>query len=371
MVVRCQRCDMGMVDRAVVDTDHLYLVDDYFGGTAGTTAGYDDYRYTEEHSLAWASRLLELVARPGPVLDIGCADGNLLQRIRRSRGRYGIEVNPAMVARAVDAGVEIVGHDILDPSIAQQFQGFFAGITGIAVLEHVHDFRAAVEAAVGCLRSDGVFLFEVPLISSEGSDNAWFSTSLEHVFYPSAAALEYLFGGLLGLRLVGKEVAIRGYASTYVGVVAIDHDRAMDLAESFERLTNGPVEGLRTHDERAFRVLFDVVHAARSSPGVVRLLDQEMLDELNGPLLRRLGEVWAADAEAAAYLPVVEQARDWHAAQADKWRAASQWHAEQAAHWQAESTSAHTSRALPDRLMRIVRSAASRFRAFGGLFAGR
>lgn len=301
---------------AELHTELEELYDDsYYEGSDGAI-GYTDYAYTAEHALAWAASLVRLLLPAGRVLDIGCADGHLLLQLMPTYTCYGIEVNPRMAARAEQAGVTVIGSDIFGPGIVEDYRGHFDAVTAIAVFEHTRDFRRAVEIALELLSPGGFLLFEVPLIGPGSDEDVWFTSSLEHVFYPSDAALRHLFTMELGQPLVGGEERVTGYGSIFVGLTTRPDGRGCGLMERYRALTSGPISELQSREQRWFRVLFDLVHTARASPELLRLLREFEPSDLTPLLFRRLVDLWSADAGAAAYLHAVEEARDYHQARA-------------------------------------------------------
>src|ERR1700758_5129949 len=103
-VLRCRNCGLGMVEQRPADLSSFYA-DSYYASAAEPEHGYSDYSYTAEHGVAWAASLVQLIAPHGRVLDIGCADGHLLKKLRASHQCYGIEVNPKMAALCKNAEI--------------------------------------------------------------------------------------------------------------------------------------------------------------------------------------------------------------------------------------------------------------------------
>ncbi len=210
MVQRCSRCEMGVLARIPEDLS-IFYDDDYYEGKVADShgRGYDDYSFTAEHGVAWAAALVPLLKSCGKVLDIGCVDGYLLNKLDSGFEPFGIEVNEAMRGRAAAQGVHIIGSDLLDPAVIASHTGQFDVVTSIAVFEHLSDFRGGVAAALTMLKDDGVLLFEVPLISETSDNTTWFTSSLEHIFYPSEKALRHLIQTELNGCLIGAEISVR------------------------------------------------------------------------------------------------------------------------------------------------------------------
>jgi glycosyltransferase involved in cell wall biosynthesis/SAM-dependent methyltransferase len=293
-VLRCERCGMGVVAEHPLDTT-IYYSDGYYSGGEASEPGYTDYHMVAAHSLAWTVELIRLLRQDGKVLDVGCADGYLLLSLGPPYEAYGIEVNEPLFRECEAMGIRMLGRDICDLSLRRNFSGFFDIITAIATLEHVVDIRAAVERIRDLLTPDGVLIFETPLISASHDNSMWFRSSLEHIYYPTPEGLAYLFQDVFALPLIGREVVIRNYASTFVGLATRSAEKHRHLAAWFQRLLDTPVSSLDSKEERSFRLYFDLIHAAASTPDSIALLTDLSLEQVTRPLLHRLAELWKTD----------------------------------------------------------------------------
>src|SRR5687767_12916709 len=117
-VLRCDRCQMGVVAEHPLDTT-AYYSDAYYssgeGSESGCSAGYSEYHLVATHSLAWAAELIRLLRQDGRILDVGCADGHLLQSLGPPYEAHGIEVNEPMFRHCEAMGIRMLGRDIGDP----------------------------------------------------------------------------------------------------------------------------------------------------------------------------------------------------------------------------------------------------------------
>jgi glycosyltransferase involved in cell wall biosynthesis/SAM-dependent methyltransferase len=307
-VLQCQRCRMGRVAKRPLDTS-AYYSDSYYSGDEASEAGYSDYAMVAAHSLAWAGELIRMLGPGGKVvnvLDVGCADGHLLQQLGPSYEPYGIEVNARLREQCERAGIRMLGADICDDSLPAEYGGFFDVIAAIAVLEHVPDVRTALDRIRSLLAPEGVLVFEVPLLSPTRDNRIWFTSSLEHVYYPTPEGLAFLFKDVFKLPLIGREVAIQGYGSTFVGLATRSAARHRELAELFQRLLDAPVAALGSRQERSFRFSFDVVHAAVSTPETVALLADLDPARVTPEILHRLATLWGLDLSRDTGLEAIE-----------------------------------------------------------------
>ena len=265
---------------------------------------------------AVTASLIRLLCPSGRVLDIGCVDGHLLKKLLPSHACYGIEVNAAMAALAAQAGINVIARDIFDSVVLERYSESFDLVSAVAVFEHVHDMGRAVEIALALLKPGGILLFEVPLISLQNPSDIWFSSSLEHIYYPFEESLHYLFETVLRVPLIGSEVVAADYGSVFIGIVPKDPRRREELTARYQGLVSSPVSSLASPAEKEFRFALDVLHAGQTTPDCLALLPDIDFTALTPSVYRRLMDLWRRDAEklrlTAAYLREVEAARDWH-----------------------------------------------------------
>lgn len=140
---------------------------------------------------------LDRLAPPGPILDVGCGEGALLDAIE-SRGRVavGLEQGDQAARRADVRAVEIVDFD--------ERPGEWAAIVFWHSLEHLREPRAAVRAAASLLAPSGVLIIAVPNRASWQArwlGDRWLALDLpRHLVHLPAHAL------LDGVRESGLEV---------------------------------------------------------------------------------------------------------------------------------------------------------------------
>lgn len=233
----CQTCGMGSIF-PIPDDLSIFYEDGYYSGTLDKSEGYSDYEEMAEHGVSWAAAMVQSFTKSGMALDIGCANGYLLRKLGPQFSCHGIEMNKEAADKATEYGVEIIGNDLFDPSIQRSYAESFDVITSIATFEHLRDFRGGVLASMKLLKRDGVLIFEVPLISTKHDNSTWFSSSLEHVYYPTISGINHLFSNVLKLPALGKEIYIDRYASTYIGVVTWDEQTLARVRPIWEEIVS-------------------------------------------------------------------------------------------------------------------------------------
>ncbi|NJN82136.1 MAG: class I SAM-dependent methyltransferase [Caldilineaceae bacterium] len=128
------------------------------------------YQYLREHGYSRADSLLAVLNYYAPyfrdfdrIVDIGCGHGEFLQILRDAGASpVGVDIDPAMVARCQELGLEAHHADILEwlPAQSQPFDAAFS----TNVMEHLppEQVMAIVRSAFDALRPGGMLLLGVP-----------------------------------------------------------------------------------------------------------------------------------------------------------------------------------------------------------------
>lgn len=171
-VVTCRRCGLTYVTPRLAAPDLIEHVYDegYWTSSAAKTRGYTDYRADARLYLATYRRRMAVVerhfARPGRVLDVGCAAGYFLA-VMQERGWDVLGLEPSEAIRAVARerlGADAVRGGLLDdPGLAP---ASFDLVTLWDVLEHIPDPVAALARARELLRPGGKLLVETQNVDS-------------------------------------------------------------------------------------------------------------------------------------------------------------------------------------------------------------
>jgi SAM-dependent methyltransferase len=315
-VLFCAVCGMGMIEDPPASTDFFYD-DGYYGVTDAQAHGYHDYELTSAHTQLWVQLLIKALAGGSSrILDIGCADGTMLQGLPDSISKYGIEANAAAASVAAARGVTILSSDVADPKLATVANSFDI-VSSIATFEHVLDMRGAFEIALRCLKEDGLLIFEVPLMSATADNKDWLHGSYEHITYPTVEGLKHLLDSLPGVHWHGFESQILGFSASYIGIVT-------HSPETFNR-ANALLRAMRSNDdpaaltteERRLNIGYKLVHSFETRPELVLALPDLFEVASSKPLLRRLSQIWYGDTVKA-------KNADYYEKQAAQWQAA--WH---------------------------------------------
>jgi len=282
---------MGVIDPVANNLAASYGIDHHGAGPPDGRRGETgrscaDAAYTAEHGVSWAAALIKLLRPNGArVLDVGCADGHLLAKLGSRYAKFGLEANGATGRVAAERGVVVLGPDVVDPALIEEHRGSFDVITAIAAFEH-RNIKSGMAAALSLLRDDGVLLFELPFMSK--------AHDLERVWYPTEAELQRLVQIELGAELVGTELFVTGYASTYVGLVFREAANRQALHELAARVLMRVFESTSA-EEAVARMLVHLVHAGTPTLEDIGVLADLPPTMLNPSLLRRLADLWQSD----------------------------------------------------------------------------
>jgi SAM-dependent methyltransferase len=141
---------------------------------------------------------LDRLAPPGPILDVGCGEGALLEALA-SRGRLAVGLEQG--DQAVHARLDVREVEIMD---FDERPGEWAAVIFWHSLEHLREPRAALRRACNLLAPSGLLIVAVPNRASWQArwlGNRWFALDLpRHLVHLPAGALTD------GVRECGLEV---------------------------------------------------------------------------------------------------------------------------------------------------------------------
>lgn len=145
------------------DTDYRFF---YPFNIAGDDLFYEELQQFDWYYMPWKwehKTVANELTRPGmKVLEIGCAKGDFLQRIKDEKGAIcsGIEINTKAAETAKQKGLDISTEYLSQYAASHSEQ--FDLVCFFQVLEHVYDIKGFVEEAVKCLKPGGKLVIGVP-----------------------------------------------------------------------------------------------------------------------------------------------------------------------------------------------------------------
>lgn len=253
--IRCEHCGLVQVLEDIDDAD---LYDQYRYGSS-TVPGL--VRHFDSYAAFLAKRLGD---GPRTVLEIGCNDGVLLDRLPARWKRIGVD--PSDIAR----GRPDQSYRLINASFGREVaeglheRGQVDLVTSSNTMAHFTSLREAIEAAHAVLAPGGEFFIEVHDLDSTLSKGQWDTVYHEHKAEWSERSLVACF------REVGFEPVYTERLSLHGGLIRagfrkIDRptrDTVPPARESFDallaryrdRATTEPAISLRTLRDRGSRI---------------------------------------------------------------------------------------------------------------------
>jgi SAM-dependent methyltransferase len=184
-------------------------------------------------------RVLRLVERHtserGPLLDVGCGYGHLLDRFRDRFEPYGVELSGHAAAQAT---VRLRGLPVVRADVQRglPFGRRFRVALAINVVEHLEDPKAAVDNIASVLLPGGLCVVHLPTINNRTSRWIYrlaYAKDPTHVYRPSGREVRALFESS-GFRLIEESYAPhsrlllshRRWHPAYLAAFSLEPERA-------------------------------------------------------------------------------------------------------------------------------------------------
>jgi 2-polyprenyl-3-methyl-5-hydroxy-6-metoxy-1,4-benzoquinol methylase len=174
-VVRCRNCGLVYLNPRpdISELPTIYPPNYY---AYSLEEGYDEnqrqnlyYKFRYQQILKGLEGCLSFVTAPDPVrvLDIGCADGHILNWFKKVRTRqvetYGVDMNERAVGKANAAGHKAYAGRFEEVDLPESYFDF---VWASHVIEHVADPKQFAEKVRRILKPGGIFWFWTPNIDS-------------------------------------------------------------------------------------------------------------------------------------------------------------------------------------------------------------
>ncbi len=212
-VYKCTRC--GTLCRYPLPTEEEiknYYTENYYSGKA--SYNYIDERKVKFPEVVWSKRidiLIDIyqsinVDFPKRILDVGCAFGGFLSEAqKKGLHTYGVEISDYSFEIAKKKGIEMLGKDIQNIDIPENF---FDIITMIEIIEHLTNPKKTIEKLFKSLQKGGILLIQT---ANMDALQARIFGKNYHYFLPGH--LHYFTDK--SLRFLLKEVGFRGIVEFY------------------------------------------------------------------------------------------------------------------------------------------------------------
>ncbi|HEY4841206.1 MAG TPA: class I SAM-dependent methyltransferase [Terriglobales bacterium] len=214
-VVICASCGMVFADTPATqaDYDRFYATCSIYEQPAGAQTGAtppEDFARLEQSGALFASQIPSKQAR---ILDVGCANGGLLQVLRRLgfENLVGVDPSPACVENTRQGGCQAYRGDLahLPAEI-----GRFDSVILTSVLEHVLDVKSAIGALVSVCSANGRIFLEVPDAAGYADylHAPFQDINTEHINHFNITSLRNLMAQFEFTPVLEKRVLVTGFS---------------------------------------------------------------------------------------------------------------------------------------------------------------
>jgi 2-polyprenyl-3-methyl-5-hydroxy-6-metoxy-1,4-benzoquinol methylase len=214
-VVICASCEMVFADTPATqaDYDRFYATNSIYEQPAGAETGAtppDDIPRLEQTGGIFANHIPSKEAR---ILDVGCANGGLLQVLARLgfHNLVGADPSPACVENTRNGGCQAYRGELAH---LPEGIGCFDAVILTSVLEHVLDVKRAISALVDVCTGNGRIFLEVPDAAGYADHlHAPFQDiNTEHINHFNIASLRNLMAQFGFTPVLEKRVLVTGFS---------------------------------------------------------------------------------------------------------------------------------------------------------------
>lgn len=195
-ILQCPRCSVMMVAQTNNDTESMYT-SEYFQKSEDNKYGYTDYLSSPVANLFGKYAFTRLFQdSTGVHLDLGCADGSLME-IFRAEGfqTYGYEISKDAVRIANNKQLNVNFSNLHKfPELPLSADA----ITAFDLLEHVDLPGKTLEEIYAKLANGGYFVFSTLSVKKNNPLDHWLNNSLEHYIYYDEPSLSFILREVFG-----------------------------------------------------------------------------------------------------------------------------------------------------------------------------
>lgn len=114
-------------------------------------------------------RIVTLVGQGKDVLDIGCYDGRISEKLLANKNKvYGVDVSPVAINKAKKRGIVASVCNFESEKLPKSFPQFDVVVAG-ELIEHILDTDSFVQKAHSVLKKKGLFVITTPNLAGLGS----------------------------------------------------------------------------------------------------------------------------------------------------------------------------------------------------------
>ena len=227
-VVICATCGMVYADTPATqaDYDRFYATCSIYEQPAGAQAGTtppEDIARLEQTGALFANHIPSKEAR---ILDVGCANGGLLQVLGRLgfRNLVGVDPSPACVENTRNGGCQSYRGDLAH--LPKEI-GCFDAVMLTSVLEHVLDVKRAISALVSVCTANGRIFLEVPDAAGYADylHAPFQDINTEHINHFSIASLRNLMAQFGFAPVLEERVLVTGPSGLVFPGLEVGYER--------------------------------------------------------------------------------------------------------------------------------------------------
>jgi 2-polyprenyl-3-methyl-5-hydroxy-6-metoxy-1,4-benzoquinol methylase len=176
-VVECNLCKLRFVSEIAANQEIKYNRSYFEKNSDDQKTGYSSYGTAPTITYLWQLGLVNLFAKRGRLLDIGCATGKFLELLPPDYAAEGIDISEYAVNVAKNKGLNVSVETITGLSQSDKFDA----ITAWDVVEHMGDLKEGLSNILLRIKPNGYFFLSTPQAEGKAKDWIGYNYSLEHL----------------------------------------------------------------------------------------------------------------------------------------------------------------------------------------------
>lgn len=160
-LIKCYTCGFIFREDRIIKNKPVIIEKDICDVSEDPTGCKNWYYYRFNKRI---KEIIKYKKNPGKILDIGCAWGYFLD-IARDRGWdvYGVDIDKTEIEYCKRKGIKVYQGEIVNMNFHEKS---FDTVCMFHVLEHVYNVKQTLSEVYKILKSDGLFVVEIPTIGS-------------------------------------------------------------------------------------------------------------------------------------------------------------------------------------------------------------
>ncbi len=239
-VMQCQNCGLLMIEEISENLDNLYKKDYFEKIEDDKFMGYKDYLSSPVSNVLGKFAFIKLFISKDfkKYLDIGCADGSLVELFNNYKYEsYGLDISKDAVKEGIQKGLNVSVSNLKQIFFNKQEFDF---ISAFDLIEHLDTPKETLTEVKRVLKDGGIFFYSTLCVNEISENEFWFNNSLEHIIYYDKIVLTKLIEEVFGVQNVANiEIKINGITEI-IGIAKkekiSDYERKI-----FDTIINGKI----------------------------------------------------------------------------------------------------------------------------------